>query len=214
MYLQLIVILSILLSQNILIHCYQCSCSCCLGSGCIASRLSDPVEAAQCTDASCLAACKARYYQCTASPGYGQAIGYCSSTTTSVSTPSSLISGPYACQCKCCNSNTYQCTPSFVGWTNAYSCTEGACSISCARDYPSSCVNNHNGRTEGICIGASSSTTNSPNRSVRCECTCYGSNGVEMYEVTAANGCSSCLTACQSIRIQCHSHQYTSCSNS
>lgn len=214
MHLRLIVTFAILLSQSVLTHCYQCTCSCCLGSGCLTMPLPDPVEAQQCTSTSCLAACKARYYQCTAPLGQGYAVGTCSSATTGVSTPSSIIAGPYACQCKCCNTGTYQCTTSFVGWTNAYSCTEGACSISCTNNYPNSCVSNQNGRTEGTCIGTSSSTTNSPNRSVRCGCTCYGSNGIENYEVSTSYGCSGCLAACQSIRLQCHSHQYISCNNS
>ena len=209
MYLLLQVILSISLSNLVLIHSYPCSCSCCLGSGCVATTFTDPAEAQQCTDTSCLAACKARYYQCNAPTGQGQARGYCTSTTTT--TPSSIIDGPYICQCNCCHTGTYQCTLSFVGWTNAYLCTEGACSISCAKKYPNSCVNNQYGRTEGFCTGGAPSSTNAPARKVRCGCNCIGSNGYQTYEVVSSAGCSDCLRACQSIQLQCYSYQNNYC---
>jgi hypothetical protein len=211
MYLRLIAILSILLLNIVRIQSYSCSCSCCLGSGCQAPQLPDLVDAEQCSDASCLTACRQRYYQCNVSPPNGQAIGKCLTTTTTTTTDSSAIGGPYTCQCNCCYTGTYQCTPYFVGFTNAYACQVGTCSISCTKKYPNICVSNQYGQTQGTCTGITTSTATIPIGSVRCGCYCYGSNGSHNYEVLSTNGCSACLTACQSIQLQCSTFQNTYC---
>jgi len=210
MYLISLVTLSILLLNIVQIQSYTCSCSCCFGQGCQAALL-NPVEAPYCTDASCLEACKARYYQCNVSPPNGQAIGKCTTTTTTTTTNSPIIGGQYLCQCNCCNTGTYLCTPSFVGNTNAYSCTIGTCSIACTHQFPNICVSNQYGQTQGNCVGLTTSTAPPPTGTVRCGCSCTGLSGPQIYEVVTTNGCSSCLSACQSIQLQCYSYQNTYC---
>lgn len=213
MYLQSIAILFILLLNIVRIQSYPCSCSCCLGSSCQPSQLTDTVDAPYCTDASCLAACRARYYQCNVTPPNGQAIGKCLATTTTTTTGSSITDGPYTCQCYCCNTGTYQCTPTFVGFTNAHVCLVGTCSISCTVKYPNVCVNNQYGQTQGTCMGITTSTAVIPIGSVRCGCYCSGLNGSHNYEVITTNGCSTCLSACQTIHLQCSSFQNTYCAS-
>ena len=190
---------------------YPCSCSCCFGRACQAVKLPNSVDAPSCTDASCLAACKARYYQCNVSPPDGQAIGRCESTTTTTTTHSSLLAGPYACRYDCCHTGSYACNPSFVGSTNAYTCNEAACSIACNRQYPSQCVNNQSGQTRGTCTGPSMSTPSIPQGSVRCGCSCCANSVCHSYEVVTGTGCSSCSSACQSVQWQCFNHQNTYC---
>lgn len=212
MYLISIVTLFILLSNIVRIESYSCSCSCCFGQGCQATLLPNNVEAQYCTDASCLDACKARYYQCNVAHPNGQAIGKCLATTTT-STNSPSIGGPYTCQCNCCNTGTYTCTPTFVGYTNAYSCQVGICSIACTKQYPSVCISNQYGQTQGTCIGTTTATAVVPTGSVRCGCSCQGTSGSHNYEVITTNGCSSCLNACQSLQLQCYSYQNIYCTN-
>ena len=190
---------------------YPCSCSCCFGRGCQATLMSGSVQAQQCSDASCLAACKARFYQCTASPNDGQAIGKCQTTTTPITTNSPLLGGPYSCRCNCCNTGSFQCAPTTVGMTNAYTCDVAACSIACSKQYPSVCVNNQYGQTQGTCVGTSVSTPTIPSGSVRCGCSCTGNSGTQSYEVISSTGCGSCLNACTTIQLQCYSHQNTYC---
>jgi hypothetical protein len=213
MYLISIVTISILLLNIVQIESYTCSCSCCFGQGCQAALLPSLVDAQQCTDASCLEACKARYYQCNVSPPNGQAIGRCLTTTTSTTTRSPEIGGAYTCVCNCCNTGSYTCTPVFIGYTNAHSCQVGACSIACTKQYPSVCVNNQFGQTQGICTAVGTSTATIPSGSSRCGCSCCGSSGCHNYEVTTTNGCSSCYTACQSIQLQCYTFQTTYCNS-
>ncbi|CAF2871150.1 unnamed protein product [Rotaria sp. Silwood2] len=214
MYLISIVTFSVYLLNIGQVESYQCSCSCCFGQGCQASQLPGLVDAQQCTDASCLEACKARYYQCNVSPGNGQAIGKCLTTTTTTTTNSLVIGGPYSCQCSCCNTGSYLCTPTFVGNTNAFSCQAGACSIACTKQYPHVCVNNQFGQTQGTCVETITSTATIPSGSSRCGCACQLSTGYyHYYEVVTTNGCSSCYSACQSIQLQCYAHQTTYCTN-
>lgn len=190
---------------------YPCSCSCCFGRGCQPTLLAGSVQAQQCSDASCLAACKARFYQCTAPSTDGQAIGKCLTATTTTTTSSPMLGGPYSCRCNCCNTGSYQCIPTAVGLTNAYTCDVAACSIACSKQYPSVCVNNQNGQTQGTCLGTSMSTPTIPSGSVRCGCTCTGSSGMQSYEMVSSNGCSSCASLCPTIQLQCYSHQNVYC---
>jgi len=212
MYLISILTLFIFLLNIVRIQSYPCSCSCCLGQGCQASQLLGTVDAQYCTDASCLDACKARHYECNIFPPYGQAIGKCLTATTTT-TNSPITGGPYPCQCNCCNTGTYLCTPSLVGYTNAYSCQVGACSIACTKQYPTICVNNQYGQTQGSCLGITTSTATIPGGSVRCGCFCSGSSGSHNYEMITTNGCSSCDTVCRSIQLQCSYFQNTYCTN-
>ena len=215
MYLVSVIIFSFFLLNTARFQTYHCSCSCCLGQGCSASQLSEIVYAQHCTDASCLEACKARYYQCNVLTQYGQAFGKCLKATTpitmSTTAHSISIGGPYLCRCNCCNTGSYLCTPVFVGSTNAFSCYVSTCSIACTQQYPNVCVNNQFGQTQGTCVGMSTSTPTTPNGSLRCGCICYGPIGSHNYEVITTNGCASCFSACQSIQLQCSAHQNTYC---
>lgn len=212
MHLILFVALSILLLNIAQVQSYRCSCSCCFGQGCSPILLSDYVDAQHCTDTSCLAACQARYYQCNVTPPNGQAIGRCLDVTTTT-TSSTMIGGPYKCDCYCCNSGSYSCMPSFVGSTNAFSCQVSTCSIACTKQYPQVCVNNQFGQTQGNCSGTTTPTVPLPSGTSRCGCSCLASNGYQYYEVTTTNGCSSCYSACLSIQLQCSAHQTTYCLN-
>jgi hypothetical protein len=190
---------------------YECQCSCCLGPSCIPKQMNIS-QIQQCTDISCLAACKARYYQCHASPLNGQARGICKTTTTTTTTTrSTSLVGLHTCRCDCCHTGSYLCIPTNVGYTNAFACHAGACSIACSRQYAFECVNNQYGQTQGICMSSSSSTSAIIPGSFRCGCSCRDSNEHHTYEVFTSLGCSSCLQACQSIQVSCYNHQTTYC---
>ena len=196
---------------------YNCSCSCCFGQGCRPSLLSTYAPAAACTNDACLAACKTRFYQCNTAPPSGQAVGSCITATTTTTTTATnnplIIGGPYSCKCDCCSTGSSACTPALVGYTNAFSCQIGACSIACSRQYPSVCVNTQFGQTQGTCVGSTGSTPNIPTGSMRCGCSCCGTAGCQNYEVTTTSGCTSCLSRCQSIQLSCNSYQNTYCVN-
>lgn len=211
MYFKTTVTFFALLLNIIYVESYQCSCSCCFGQGCQATQLPNFVDAQECTDASCLKACKDRYYQCNVTPPNGQAIGKCLTTTTTTAS-STILGGPYLCECRCCNTGTYMCTPSYVGNTNAFSCQVGSCSIACTQQYPNICVNNQFGQTQASCLGTITSTATVPVGSTRCGCSCQGTSGFHYYEVTTTSGCGACSTACQSIQLTCYNHQTTYCS--
>jgi hypothetical protein len=216
MYLVLSLTLSFLLLNIAHAQYFPCSCSCCSGQGCQASPLPNYVNAQQCTDASCLEACKGRYWQCGVVPPHGQAFGRCltvttTTTTTTAATNSPMIGGPYSCRCDCCSQGSYLCTPTLAGYTTSFSCQVGSCSIACTYQYPYVCVNSQYGQTQGACVGLVASTPTIPTGSLRCGCTCYGNNGYLNYEITTTNGCSSCYSACQSLQLQCTNHQNTYC---
>ncbi|CAF3752926.1 unnamed protein product [Rotaria socialis] len=213
MYFMQLVALSSLLLTIAHVRSYPCSCSCCFGQGCQPSPMPSLVDAQQCTDASCVAACKVRYYQCNVTPPNGQVIGKCAATTTTTTTSAPMLGGPFTCECRCCNTGSYLCTPAFIGNTNAFSCQVGTCSIACSKQYPHVCVNSQFGQTKGNCVGSISSTATLPIGTLRCGCSCQLSTGYHYYEVTTTNGCSSCITACQSIQLQCYGHQTTYCLN-
>ena len=205
-------ILSIFLLNTVRTQSYDCSCTCCFGQGCKPPPL-DNVKAQQCTDTSCLDACKARYYACTAPPSNGQAIGKClTQTTTSSPSYSPVTGGPYLCQCYCCHSGISTCTPTLIGHTTAFSCQVGACSIACTNQYPYVCVNNQYGQTQGTCQGPSTPTPITPSGSSRCGCSCQmSSSGYHAYEMLTTNGCSSCNSTCQTMQLQCYNKQNTYC---
>ncbi|CAF1379775.1 unnamed protein product [Adineta steineri] len=210
MYLISKVILSIFLLNFVQTQSDNCSCACCTGQGCQPTQILN-ASAQPCNDPNCLAACKARYYQCTAPISYGQAIGKCLTATTTTTTNSPTNNGPYLCQCNCCNSGSFTCAPTFVGEATAFSCQVGACSIACNNRYPYICVNNQYGQTQGVCLGVSTPTPTLPSGSTRCGCSCNTLSGFHSYEMITANGCSSCLAVCQSIQLQCYNHQNTFC---
>ncbi|CAF0930108.1 unnamed protein product [Adineta ricciae] len=179
--------------------------------GCNINTFTGETTASECSNAACLAACKARYYACTAQPPNGQANGSCKQSTTTTTTYPPMTGGPYSCQCNCCNTGSYSCTPTFVGYSNAFSCQIGACSIACANQYPYVCVNNYLGQTQGTCLGLTSPTPPVPTGGVRCGCVCQGTGGYQYYEMIATSGCSSCSIACKSVLSQCSNHQNTYC---
>lgn len=209
---KLLLIVILVYCTIIAVRAYQCSCECCFGFGCSLLLLSNSIEANECTSESCLAACKGRFYQCTApSPDYGRAIGKCLSVTTT-STNSPLVGGPYLCECKCCQTGSYSCTPINIGYANAHSCHDGACSIACTRQYPSICVSNQYGQTQGTCVSNVIPSSTVLNGCKRCGCSCYGNTGHHTYEVITTNDCSTCSNACQSIQLGCTFHEIKYCS--
>ena len=175
----------------------SCSCSCCLGQNCQLT-LVGTVYSQNCSTDNCLAQCRCSYPQCLSSPPYGQVSAQC--------TPPTLF---YNCQCQCCSIGTSACVPSFVGYANAYSCQPGACSIACAAQYPSQCVSNQYGQTQGTCLGLMTTTTAmtttafSPWLGNVCSCTfCQSGSSCPsnlVLGITSASQCSSsaCNQACQ-----------------
>jgi hypothetical protein len=115
--------------------------------------------------------------------------------------------GPYSCQCNCCNSGSVSCTTSLIGYTNAYSCSAGSCSIACTTQFPTVCISNQYGQTTGTCLGLTTSTTTStistPSLGNACSCYCCqsGPNCLPLTIVanTTALQCSTlaCTQACQ-----------------
>ncbi|CAF1157240.1 unnamed protein product [Adineta steineri] len=113
----------------------------------------------------------------------------------------SSIAQQYSCQCNCCNTGSASCSPSYVGTSVAYTCASGSCSISCAQQYPSQCISNQNGQTQGQCMGPITTTTTTttvgPWLGNTCSCMCCqsGSSCTPTYVgITSASQCS--LTAC------------------
>ncbi|CAF3608230.1 unnamed protein product [Rotaria sp. Silwood1] len=181
-----------------------CSCSCCIGQSCSPSILA-PLYIQSCTIETCRLQCRAVYFQCQADYPNGQIAVQCLS----------YVNPLYNCQCACCNTGSATCTPSFVGYSTAYVCQPGSCSISCATQYPSQCVSNHNGQTNGVCTGpittitttisttTVSRLTNSPSIGYTCSCMCCQSGpncspNIGVGNVIASQ-CSSlaCTSACQ-----------------
>ncbi len=125
-----------------------CSCSCCVGQFCIPVLLGT-FNIQSCLTEICRSYCRNSYLQCQTDYPNGQLVAQCSST----------VSPLYNCQCDCCSIGSALCSPVFVGYSTAYTCQPGACSISCSAQYPNQCVSNQNGQTNGTCIGAITTTT-------------------------------------------------------
>ena len=207
MYFHWIAVYSCVLLSTVSAISYPCSCECCLGVDCKTSTIDKIVHAEQCNDDSCLAACRRTYYGCNVSPPHGQAKGRCLTTTTTTTKRPDLIVAPYLCRCECCNTGSYLCSKSLVGYATAYACSEGACSIACARQYPSLCVNDRRGQTQGTCDG----NTAPPNGSGLCGCSCCTNNNCHLYEMVSSHGCSTCSSACQGVQMGCSALQTTYC---
>ncbi|CAF1023163.1 unnamed protein product [Adineta steineri] len=114
----------------------------------------------------------------------------------------------YSCRCDCCNTGSASCSTSYVGTSIAYTCASDSCSISCALQYPSQCVTNQNGQTQGQCVGLITTTTTTttitsgPWLGNTCSCMCCqsGSGCSPTYVgITSASQCSTtaCTQACQ-----------------
>lgn len=175
----------------------QCSCSCCLGQACQPSLVGS-VNVQNCSAEMCIAQCRCTYPQCSAtSPSFGQILSQCLSTITT----------QFTCQCLCCNTGSPICSPIFVGYTTAYSCQIGACSIACSVQYPAQCVANQYGQTAGSCTGPLTTTTAittiAPWLGYLCSCiycpSGYSCSSNTLVGVTSVSQCSSsdCTLACQ-----------------
>ncbi|CAF1135160.1 unnamed protein product [Adineta steineri] len=169
---------------------YPCSCSCCSTPSCTPTVL-PTVYASSCTTDACLLQCRASYTLCQVNPPNGQIIAQCLSSTVQ----------QYSCRCDCCNTGSASCSVFNVGTSVAYTCASGSCSISCAQQYPSQCVSNQNGQTQGQCMGPITTTTTTttvgPWLGNTCSCMCCqsGSSCTPTYVgITSASQCS--LTAC------------------
>jgi hypothetical protein len=177
----------------------SCSCSCCNSLFCNPTSL--PTNYIQnCTLVSCLAQCRATYTQCQGNYPSGYISVQCGSN----------IVPQFNCRCDCCNTGSTSCSPSNVGYTLAFSCQPGACSIACKEQYPYQCVADQNGLTQGTCIGFISTTTAATTTTTTmgpwlgntCSCTCYqtcSSCLPTSAGVTSASYCSpvTCTQACQ-----------------
>jgi hypothetical protein len=173
----------------------QCTCSCCVGQSCQPGMVGT-VSVQNCTAEMCLAQCRCTYPQCAANPPYGQLLAQC-------------VSPVYlsTCQCLCCNTGSISCMPTFVGYATAYQCQPVPCSIACYKQYPSQCVADQNGQTQGTCIGPVSTTpimtTIAPWLGNICSCL-YCQSGYTctsnlLLGVASASQCSpsDCTVACQ-----------------
>jgi hypothetical protein len=188
-------LLVFLLLANVRAQQSPCSCSCCNFQGCTPSPL-PTVYVPYCTSDTCTAQCRAAYPQCQVTYPYGQISAVCGTTAVQL----------YSCRCDCCNTGSATCLPSTIGTSIAYTCQTASCSISCNDQYPSQCVSNQNGQTQGTCTGpittTSSTTTVGPWLGNTCSCSCCqtGSSCLPTYVgITSASLCSStaCTQACQ-----------------
>ena len=178
-----------------------CHCSCCIGQFCNPTYVG-VISTPSCTSESCRTYCRNSYLQCRGDDTNGQIFSQCSSNVAP--------SGPsFSCQCNCCRTGSATCSPSFVGYSTAYTCQPGACSISCVSQYPNQCVSDQNGQTNGVCIGTitttttTTTTTGGSGSGYKCSCLCCssGSNCSPNSEVgvTSASQCTpaACTAACQ-----------------
>ncbi len=178
-----------------------CSCSCCVGQFCSPTNVGN-FSLQSCTLETCRTYCRI-YSQCQTDYPYGQVLPQCLSSLTTMS-PS------YNCRCDCCRTGSPSCTPFFVGYSTAYSCQPGSCSISCAAQYPGQCASDQYGQTVGTCIGAITTTTTTTVSTTSgywlgntCSCRCCQSGPNCTPYITVGNAivtqCSSttCITACQ-----------------
>ncbi|CAF1232193.1 unnamed protein product [Rotaria sordida] len=174
----------------------RCSCSCCLGQYC-QPTIVGTVTVQNCSTETCLTQCRCSYPQCAANYPYGQLFAQCSSPVYTL----------FNCECSCCNTGLFTCIPTFVGFTTAYVCQVSLCSVKCREEYPTQCVSNENGQTQGRCTGPLTTTTTStaitPWLGTLCSCS-YCQSGYTclsnlLLGVTSASECSSsaCIQACQ-----------------
>lgn len=178
----------------------MCSCSCCIGVLCTPSYFGTG-HVPSCTLETCRTYCRNSFYQCQTDYPNGRLESQCSPSTTAPS---------FGCKCDCCKTGTTSCTPVFVGYSTAYACQPGLCSISCAGQYPNQCVADATGLTVGECTGPITTTTTTTTTTTSvyalgntCSCTCCqsGPNCIPNIVVgnTTAVQCSSaaCIAACQ-----------------
>ncbi|UJR32334.1 hypothetical protein I4U23_019797 [Adineta vaga] len=174
---------------------YPCSCSCCNTYMC--TPTTQPITyVSTCTSEVCAAQCRAIYPQCQGTYPNTQVIAQCGTSYIQL----------YNCRCECCSTGSATCTPSYIGTSVAYTCQPGACSISCSRQYPSQCISNENGQTQGTCTGlittTSTTTTIGPWLGNTCSCMCCQTGSyctTTNVGITSASQCSTtaCTQACQ-----------------
>ncbi|CAF1000243.1 unnamed protein product [Adineta ricciae] len=186
---------------NVISAQYPCSCSCCLGQNCQVASIGN-VYAPYCTADSCRSTCRSQYSLCSADYPYGLSSGQCLSAV--IATP---VNGSYSCRCDCCNTGSPTCSTLLVGYTSAYSCSSGSCSVACASTYPLICISNQYGQTIGTCLGlataSTTTTTIGPYLGNPCSCYCCNSTTTCSPYIyvgnTSATLCSTyaCTYACQ-----------------
>lgn len=176
----------------------QCSCSCCLGQYC-SPVIVGTVNVQNCSSELCLAQCRCTYSQCAAmSSTYGQVLSQCVTPVYTL----------YNCRCLCCNGVSVPCTPMYVGLSSSYQCTDSACGVACANQYPSQCVTNMYGQILGSCVGTVTTTTAmttiAPWLGYLCSClycpsgyTCTSNTIVGTTSVSQCSSAAECTSACQ-----------------
>ena len=183
-----------------------CSCLCCSTLGCTPTQVGT-INMPSCTISSCADRCRNTFLDCGPLNAQVQVSPQCSSTVAPL----------YNCQCNCCRTGSTTCAPSVVGYSSAYTCQDSSCSISCATRYPTVCVADQTGQTQGSCAGLISTTTTLTTSIIStttinpvdvwlahtCSCRCCqaGTNCAPNIEVGIASAaeCSStaCTQACQ-----------------
>jgi hypothetical protein len=175
-----------------------CSCSCCSGPNCAPITMGT-IHMQVCTTDTCAWQCRTAFSSCQITNAY--VLATCSSTVMPM----------YNCQCDCCRTGSTSCMPTFVGYSTAYLCQIGACSISCTHQYSNQCPSDHNGQTQGTCTGliTTTTTTTTTTRSTlislnyTCSCQCCQSGATcrpqNQIGLALTNQCSSssCTQACQ-----------------
>ena len=176
----------------------ECSCYCCIGQGCPSRLVGNVNLQTTCSADTCLAQCRCSYVECVASLPYGQAYAQCKAP----------VNPPSRCLCRCCNGGGQAtCQPNIVGEAVGSQCTASECGIACFFRYPTICVWNGTGVTNGDCIGpvtttmATTTTTYNPWLGNLCSC-CRGNSpcsSSNLLGITSASQCSSsaCAQACQ-----------------
>jgi hypothetical protein len=203
---QLLVIFLLLIS--IRAQPNTCSCSCCrspvTGQSCTPTSLAS-FGLQNCLLESCLAQCRARYYECQGNSLTDYISVQCATTATT-STP---IAPQFNCRCDCCSTGSTSCLPSYVGNALAYLCQAGSCSISCQQRYPNQCKADQTGLTQGTCTDFITTTTTTtttitvgPWLGNLCKCTCCSTSSYcpsTTVGVASASSCSSsvCTQACR-----------------
>ncbi|CAF3078682.1 unnamed protein product [Rotaria socialis] len=174
----------------------RCTCSCCLGQYC-QPTIVGTVDVRTCSPEVCSAQCRCAYPQCAANSPYGQVFVQCSPPVYPL----------FNCECRCCRTGSFTCIPTPVGLSTSYLCEISACSVACSSQYPSQCISNENGTTQGSCLGPLITTTTTtampPWLGSLCSCSFCQSGSIcsssLLLGVTSASQCSApaCTQACQ-----------------
>lgn len=197
-----LLILSLLLLTYARAQDDACTCSCCLGLSCSAMFIGN-YSMAYCTTQKCRDFCRSISGHCQADYPDGQLQAVCVYSREPL----------FNCDCHCCNTGSALCTPVYVGASTAFACQTGACSLSCNEKYPTQCVNNQNGQTNGTCVSSITTTTTTTTTTTslmtavstgrNCSCWCCPSGPTCIPDIYVGDApvttCSpvSCAQACQ-----------------